>query len=351
MKAFVLRATGGEGLEHTALAEVPDPPSPGPGEVRVAVQATALNHLDLFVVRGLPGLPRSFPHILGSDGAGVVDAVGGGADVSWRPGDAVLVNPGISDYSCEFCQAGEHSLCVNYGILGEHLPGLMAQFVVVPAHNLARVPTLTPALTWPEAAAFSLVTLTAWRMVVTRAAVKAGEWVLVWGIGGGVSLTAMRIAKQLGARVIATSSSDEKLARARALGADVTLNHRTQSVSKEVRALTAKRGVDVVVENVGEATWTDSLRSLAKGGRIVTCGGTTGPKLVTDVRPLFWHQYTILGSTMGNAAEYGAVVEQLAQGHLRPIVDAVYPLEQAREAFGRLERAEQIGKIAVTIGD
>jgi NADPH:quinone reductase-like Zn-dependent oxidoreductase len=161
----------------------------------------------------------------------------------------------------------------------------------------------------------------------------------------------MRIAKLLGARVIATSSSDAKLARARALGADVTLNHRTQSVFKEVRALTAKRGVDVVVENVGEATWADSLRSLAKGGRIVTCGGTSGPKLVTDVRPLFWHQFSILGSTMGNAREYAAVVEQLGRGQLRPIVDAVYPLEAAREAFARLDRGEQSGKIAVTIAE
>ncbi|HJQ64762.1 MAG TPA: zinc-binding dehydrogenase, partial [Gemmatimonadales bacterium] len=297
----------------------------------------------------LPGLPRALPHILGSDGAGVVDQVG--ADSPWHPGDAVMVNPGISDYTCEFCRKGEHSLCVDYGILGEHHPGLLAQYITVPAHNLARIPDLVPALTWPEAAAFSLVSLTGWRMVATRAAVQAGEWVLVWGIGGGVSLAAMRIAKLRGARVIATSSSDAKLARARALGADVTLNHRTQSVVKEVRALTAKRGVDVVVENVGEATWADSLRSLAKGGRIVTCGGTSGPKLVTDVRPLFWHQFTILGSTMGNAHEYAAVVEQLRRGQLRPVVDAVYPLEAARDAFARLDRGDQIGKIAVTIAE
>lgn len=345
MKAFVLRATGG--LEHTAVAEVPEPRAPGHGEVRVALRAAALNHLDLFVVNGLPGLPRSLPHIMGSDAAGIVDQVGEGS--AWKSGDAVMVNPGISDYTCEFCRNGEHSLCVEYAILGEHLPGLMAEYVTVPAHNLGRIPTLDPVLTWPEAAAFSLVSLTAWRMVVTRAAVQAGEWVLVWGIGGGVSLAAMRIAKLLGARVIATSSSDAKLERARALGADVTLNHRTQSVFKEVRALTAKRGVDVVVENVGEATWADSLRSLAKGGRIVTCGGTSGPKLMTDVRPLFWHQFSILGSTMGNAREYAAVVEQLGRGQLRPIVDAVFPLVDARQAFERLERGDQLGKVAVTI--
>lgn len=349
MKAFVLRATGGEGLEHTALVDVPAAPEPGPGEVRVAIKAAALNHLDLYVIRGLPGLPKSLPHILGADGAGVVESVGAGV-TAVRPGDRVLINPGISDYSCEFCLAGEHSLCVQYGILGEHHPGTLAELITIPAHNVLPIPETTPPLTWPEAAAFSLVSLTAWRMVVTRAQVKRGEWVLVWGIGGGVSLTALRIATRLGARVIATSSSDAKLARARELGAVVTVNHRTQQVVQVVREATGKRGVDVVVENVGEATWGDSLRCLAKGGRIVTCGGTTGPKLVTDVRPLFWHQYTILGSTMGNAAEYREVVRRLGQGELRPIVDATFPLDRARAAFERLERGDQIGKVAVEIG-
>jgi NADPH:quinone reductase-like Zn-dependent oxidoreductase len=314
------------------------------------LRAAALNHLDLFVVDGLPGLPRQLPHILGSDGAGVIAQVGSGVS-SLQPGDRVLINPGISDYTCEFCRAGEHSLCVNYGILGEHLPGTLAEFLTVPVHNVQPVPVLDPPLTWGEAAAFSLVTLTAWRMVMTRAQVKAGEWVLVWGIGGGVSLAALRIAKLAGARVIVTSSSDAKLEVARTLGADVTLNHRSQQVVAEVRGATGKRGVDVVVENVGEATWGDSLRCLAKGGRIVTCGGTTGPKLVTDVRPLFWHQYSIFGSTMGNAAEYREVVRRLGEGQLRPIMDATFPQEQTREAFERMARGEQLGKIAVTIAD
>ena len=349
MKAFVLRATGGAGLEHTAVGDVPPAPAPGPGEVRVAIKAAALNHLDLFVIHGLPGLPPSLPHILGADGAGVVESVGPGV-TAVRAGDRVLINPGISDYSCEFCLAGEHSLCVKYGILGEHLPGTLAELVTIPEHNVLPVPAVTPPISWPEAAAFSLVTLTAWRMVVTRAQVKRGEWVLVWGIGGGVSLTALRIAHLVGARVIATSSSDAKLEQARQLGAAVTVNHRTQPVPQVVREVTGKRGVDVVVENVGEATWGDSLRCLAKGGRIVTCGGTSGPKLVTDVRPLFWHQFTILGSTMGNAEEYREVVRRLGQGELRPIVDATVPLDRAREAFERLERGDQIGKVTVEIG-
>jgi len=349
MRACVIRATGG--LERIEVADVPSPGSPAPlgtREVRVAVSAAALNHLDLFVVRGLPGEYR-FPHILGSDGAGIVDTVG--AEVTTvKPGDAVMFNPGIWDGTCEFCRAGEHSLCVNFQVLGEHVPGTLAEYVMVPEANLARVPALDPPLTWAEAAAFSLVTLTAWRMVVTRARVQPGETVLVWGIGGGVSLAALGIAKLRGARVIVTSSSDAKLVQAKRLGADVTLNHRTQSVVHQVRALTGKRGVDVVVENVGEATWEDSLRCLAKGGRLVTCGATTGPRVVTDVRRLFWNQYTILGSTLGNAAEYAEVVGVLAGGALRPVVDRVYPFPEVRTAFERLARAEQLGKVVVEVG-
>lgn len=346
MKACVLTAAGG--LEHVTIAEVPDPGPPGPGEVRVALRAAALNHLDLWVVRGLPGVEHRYPHILGGDGAGVVEAVGAGV-TRLHPGDPVLFNPGISCFACEYCRRGEHGMCVTYRLLGEHLPGTVAEFITVPAANVQRIPSLDPPLTWAEAAAFSLVTLTAWRMTVTRARLEAGETLLAWGIGGGVSLTAMRIAKLRGARVFATSSSDDKLAAARALGADVTLNHRRQKVAAEVRALTAKRGVDVVIENVGQATWEDSLRCLAKGGRLVTCGATSGPRVSMDIRRLFWNQYTIMGSTMGNAQEYGEIVGVLGTGALRPIVDRVYPLAEARAAFERLGRGEQLGKVAVRI--
>src|SRR6266566_3778024 len=307
-----------------------------------------IDHLDLFVAEGLPGTAERFPHIVGADGAGVVESLG--ADVgSIRPGDRVMLNPGISDYSCEFCRAGEHSLCVNFRLLGEHLPGTMAELVTVPVQNVVRGPTLSPPLTWAEAAAFSLVTLTAWRMVVTRAQLKAGETALIWGIGGGVSLTAMRIAQLVGARVIVTSSNDAKLAAAKQLGADVTLNHRTQNVATEVRALTNKRGVDVVVENVGAATWEDSLRCLRRGGRLVTCGATSGPHASLDLRRLFWHHWSILGSTMGNAAEYAEIVQRLGKGELRPIVDHVYPLAEARDAFERLAKGQQLGKVVVDI--
>lgn len=346
MRACVLQGPGG--LERLAVTDVPAPEYLGPHDVRVAVHAAALNHLDLHVTRGLPGIEYTFPHVMGADGAGTVDAVG--AEVRRvRPGDRVMINPGVSDYSCEFCLRGEHSLCINYRLLGEHLPGTMAEYVVVPEPNLALIPALDPPLSWPEAAAFSLVTLTAWRMIVTRARVTAGEWVLIWGIGGGVSLTALRIAKRQGARVIVTSSRDAKLDQARRLGADVALNHRTQKVAQEVRALTGKRGVDVVVENVGAATWEESLRCLAKGGRLVTCGATSGPNVVTDARRLFWNQYTIMGSTMGSEAEYRETVRVLGGGELRPVVDRVYPLAEARRAFERLDQGEQLGKVVVAI--
>ncbi|HEY6090823.1 MAG TPA: zinc-binding dehydrogenase [Gemmatimonadales bacterium] len=346
MRACVLTATGG--IDKLEITQVPDAPAPQAGEVRVAIHAAALNHLDLFVADGLPGTAERFPFVVGADGAGVIETVGPGV-TSVRPGDRVMINPGISDYSCEFCRAGEHSLCVNYRLLGEHLSGTLAQFVTVPAQNVARAPNLAPALTWAEAAAFSLVTLTAWRMVVTRARVTQGETVLIWGIGGGVSLTAMRIAKLFGARVIVTSSDDAKLAAARQLGADVTLNHRTQQVGKEVRALTDKRGVDVVIENVGAATWEDSLRCLRRGGRLVTCGATSGPQVGIDLRRMFWHHWTLMGSTMGNAAEYAEVVRRLGQGELRPVVDRVYPLDRARDAYARLAKAEQLGKVVVEL--
>ena len=346
MRACVLTATGG--IQHLHITDVPDAPAPQAGEVRVAIRAAALNHLDLFVMEGLPGGAKQLPHIVGADGAGVVETIGSDV-VNVRPGDRVMFNPGISDYTCEFCQAGEHSLCVNYRLLGEHLPGTVAELVTVPAHNVVGVPRVSPELTWAEAAAFSLVTLTAWRMLVTRAQLKRGETALIWGIGGGVSLTALRIGKLLDARVIATSSDDAKLAAAKQLGADVTLNHRTQQVAQEVRALTNKRGVDVVVENVGAATWDDSLRCLRRGGRLVTCGATSGPQVSLDLRRLFWHQWTLLGSTMGNAREYAEIVRRLGKGELRPIVDRVYPMAQARQAFERLAKGEQLGKVVVEV--
>jgi NADPH:quinone reductase-like Zn-dependent oxidoreductase len=349
MKAVVLLGHGD--LSRLEIGEMPAPAIQNPGDVLIRLRAAALNHLDLWTVRGLPGLDLRFPHIPGADGAGTVEAVGSGV-TRVRAGDHVLFNPGISCYRCRYCHAGEHSLCVEYRLLGEHLPGTLAEYIVLPEPNVHRVP-MPPAphqpLSWPEAAAYSLVTLTAWRMLAKRAQVRAGETVLIWGIGGGVSGVALRIAKLLGAFVIVTSSSDAKLVAARALGADAALNHATGDVVKEVRALTDKQGVDVVVENVGEATWERSLRVLARGGRLVTCGATTGPAVTVDIRRLFWYQWNILGSTMGSAEDYREIVGLLGQGQLRPVVDSVFPFERALDAFARLEQGGQMGKIVVEL--
>lgn len=349
MRALLLKGHGD--FSQIERGEVPQPVITRDGDVLVRLRAAALNHLDLWTVRGLPGLSLAFPHILGGDGAGEVEAVGGGVS-RVTLGDRVMMNPGISCYRCAHCLAGTHSLCNDYRLLGEHLPGTLAEYIVVPQENLAVIPTPPdphPPLTWAEAAAFSLVTLTAWRMLVTRARVRPGETMLIWGIGGGVSSTAVKVAKLMGAHVIATSSSDRKLTVARSLGADHTINHASSDVVKEVRRLTDQRGVDVVVENVGEATWDRSLHLLAKGGRLVSCGATTGPKVMIDVRRLFWFQWDILGSTMGGADEYREIVRVLGQGKLRPTVDSTFPLDRGVEAFARMEQGEQMGKIVVEL--
>ena len=345
MRALTISAHGG--LERLEVrSDLPIPELCAPTDVRVRIQDAALNHLDLFVVNGLPGVTITPPWIMGGDGAGIVDAVGSDVrDVA--VGDRVMINPGISDRTCEYCLAGEQSLCVRYKLLGEHLPGTIAEYVVVPAANLRTIPAGIP---WDAAAAFSLATLTAWRMVVTRAAVREGETVLIWGIGGGVAVAALQIAKMQGARVWVTSGSDAKLERARALGADETFNHNRQDVAREVRVLTGKRGADVVIDNVGQATWAQSLLALGKRGRLVTCGATTGPIVETDVRRMFWNQWTLMGSTMGNDREYDAVVAAFRAGKLLPPLDSVYHLDDSVAAFQRLASGEQFGKIVVRVG-
>lgn len=343
MKALSLTATGG--LEHLILQDMPMPSLAAPDSVLVRVHAAALNRLDLFVAEGLKGLTYEFPHIVGSDGAGIVDQIGSGV-TRVRPGDAVLLNPGVACGGCEFCRAGEQPLCPTYQILGEHRPGTVAEYVALPERNLYPKPANMP---WAQAAAFPLATLTAWRMLISRARLRPGETVLIWGIGGGVAVAALKIAKEAGARVIVTSSSDEKLAWARRLGADATLNHARTEVAAEVRGLTERRGVDVVVETVGEKTWEQSLRCLGKLGRLVICGATTGPMVVTDARKLFWAQWTILGSTMGNDAEFRAVSRLAHAGRLWPEVDRRYPLAQAIDAYRRLASGAQLGKVVIEV--
>ncbi len=346
MRALTVSAHGG--LEQLqVVADLPIPALDSPTSVRVRMHAVALNHLDLFVLRGLPGMSLRPNWVVCADGAGVVDAVGD-AVKSVAPGDRVMINPGISDRTCAFCLSGEQSLCESFRLLGEQLPGTAAELVVVPAANLRIVP---PAVSWEQAAAFSLATLTAWRLVVTRARLQPGETMLIWGIGGGVAVAALQIAKRIGARVWVTSGSDAKLGRARELGADDTFNHLTGDVVREVRERTDRRGVHVVLDDVGEATWERSLRVLGRGGRLVTCGATSGPMVLTDVRKLFWHQWTIMGSTMGNDRELDAVVQALGEGALLPVVDAVYPLAEARTAYERLSSGDQFGKIVLRLRD
>jgi NADPH:quinone reductase-like Zn-dependent oxidoreductase len=341
-----LTISGHGGLDRVECRDdLPIPDVVRAGDVRIRVRAAALNHLDLFVVSGLPGVTIVPPWILGADAAGMIDAVG--SDVTGLSvGDFVIVNPGLSDRTCEYCRAGEQPLCPRFRMLGEHVPGTMAEYIVVPATNVRAVP---PGISPEQAAAFTLTTLTAWRMVVSRVRVQPGENVLIWGIGGGVALAALQICKQIGARVWAVSSSNDKLRRAADMGADELLNRNEVDVAAVIRDRTAKRGVDVVIDNVGAATWTQSLRALGRRGRLVTCGATSGPIVETDVRRLFWNQWTISGSTMGNDAEFDAIVDELRAGRLLPIVDSVYSLGDGRAAFERLQSGRQFGKVVVRL--
>lgn len=343
MNALTLTATGG--LEHLLLQEMPVPSPRGPDDVLVRLHAAALNRLDLFVIDGLPGVAPAFPLIVGADGAGVVEAAGP-AVRGFDPGDRVMINPGLACGQCESCVAGEQPLCPGFRVLGEHLPGTMAEYVVVPARNLSLIPEQ---MSFAQAAGFTLATLTAWRMLVTRARLRPDETILIWGIGGGVAQAALRIARLVGARTIVTSSAEWKLERARGLGADFTLNHATADIPREIRTLTERRGVDVVVETTGAETWERSLRSLARGGRLVTCGGTTGPMVTTDVRKLFWYQWSLLGSTMGNDAEFRAVTALAARGELWPEVDSLVPLDRGVDAYRRLASGAQLGKVVIEV--
>ncbi|MBM4187988.1 MAG: zinc-binding dehydrogenase [Gemmatimonadetes bacterium] len=342
MRALTLTAHGG--LDRLAVQDLPRPEISAPDQVRIAVRAAALNHLDLFVLGGLPGVTLPFPHVVGTDAAGVVDAVGDGVS-HLAPGDRVVINPGLSCGTCPACRSDQDPFCRTFRIVGEHQSGTAAEYLVMPGRNVTKVGSH---LSWTEAAALPLATLTAWRMLTTRARVAPGEAVLIWGIGGGVSLAALQIAKHLGARVIATSSSDAKLAVATTLGADLVLNHTIVDVAKAAREFT-KVGVDVVVDSVGEKTWDKSLRALRPGGRLVTCGATTGPMVQIDIRRLFWFQWSILGSTMSSMGEFHAMMAVANQGKFTPIVDTVVPLEQGRKAFERLEKGDQVGKVVIEV--
>jgi NADPH:quinone reductase-like Zn-dependent oxidoreductase len=341
MKAVVLRAYGGP--EVLQLDPQHPDPVPGPDQVVLRVRASALNRLDLFVRAGIPTLKLSFPHILGADAAGEVASVG--SDVAdLEVGERVVLNPGVSCGTCEYCTAGDDALCVDYKILGEHLPGTYAEYVAVPSRNVARLPTDFP---FEKAAAAPLVFMTAWRLLVGRARIRPGEEVLILGAGSGVSTAAIQIAKLAGCTVFVTSSSEAKLKKAKELGADVLVNYNEVAWSKAVWELTGKRGVDVVLDHVGSATFKDSVRSLRKGGRLVSPGATSGPLVELDMRYLFWRQLSVIGSTMASTREFEEVMRLVFMGRLRPIVDRTFPLEEARAAHEYLERGEQFGKVVL----
>ncbi len=338
MQAAVFDAFGGP--EVVRIAEV-ERPLPGPGEVLVQVKAVALNHLDLWVRRGQPP-PTPMPHIGGADVAGVVAELGAGV-AGVAGGDRVVVNPSLSCGHCEWCRKGEDPLCANFKILGEHTQGGLAQVVVVPAANLQPLPET---LDFAQAAAVPLVFSTAWRGLVDRGRVRPGEDVLVTGGSGGVATAAIQIARLAGARVFAVTTG-ENVERVRALGADVVYDRGQVDFSREVWKDTGKRGVDVILDSVGQATWTRNVRALARGGRLVVYGATTGPEAVTDLRVLFWKQAEILGTTMANRAEFDTIMRLVARGDLRPVVDTTMPLDQVARAHERLEAGQQFGKIVL----
>jgi NADPH:quinone reductase-like Zn-dependent oxidoreductase len=324
MKALRIHEDGGP--EVLRLDEVEDPVA-GPGEVLIRLKTASLNHLDIWLRQGLPSVPK--PRILGADGAGVVDALGEGVD-GFEVGQRVVLNPGLRN---------------GAEIVGEHRDGTHAELISIPHENVHPIPE---ELSFEEAAAFPLVYETAYRMLVTRAGLREGEWVLVWGIGSGVGSAAFLIAKALGAKVVVTSSDDAKLDRASELGADETVNHESGDVVSVVKEATGG-GAHVVVEHVGEATWKTSLQVARTGGRIAVCGATSGPNPPANLHRIFWKQLSILGSTMGTAEDFAGVYELVASGRVKPLVDRVFPLEEAADAHRHLESGQQFGKVILTI--
>ncbi len=342
MRAVFIESHGGP--EVVRIGELPDP-EPGTGQVRVRVVAAALNHLDLWVRAGIPGIDQTFPHVLGADGAGVVDAVGPGVN-DITPGDEVYIQPGLFCGHCEFCLAGEESLCVRFRLLGEHVSGTLAERVVVPDVNVYRKPR---GLDWSRAAAFPLAYQTAWRLVLTAGGLRAGESVLIHGVGGGVASAALQIAKYAGALVYVTSSSADKLDRAIGLGADVAIDYTRESVSGKIRELTARRGVDLVIDTVGRSTWRDSIECVRRGGRIATCGATTGNDAVTPINRVYWKQISIHGSTMANRREFRQIARLVEGRRIDPLIDVEIPFEEAPAGLDRMASGDQFGKIVIRI--
>lgn len=342
MKAAVFYNCGD--ASQIRIADVPEPQL-GPGQARIRVHASAFNHLELWSLHGPADESYRFPMWTGSDISGVVESLA--PDVSgWSVGEAVVVNPSLSCGKCPRCLEGEVSQCDDYDILGSGGNGGNAEYVVAHADKLMRMPQ---GFDFVLTAAAPLAYQTAWRALIKRAKVQAGEDVLVLGASGGVAVAAIQICRMIGARVFAVTSSQEKMDKARGIGADFTLDRKTSNPFDEVRRLTQGRGVDLVVENVGASTWGESQKILRKGGRIITYGRTTGREAITNLSLLFWNEQTHIGSTMGSLNDFREVMEHVFNGRIVPVVDSVYPLEQAREAYERYERGEQFGKIVLKV--
>lgn len=341
MKAVVFSQHGGP--EVLQYQDVPSP-KPGPGEVLIQVKASSINHIDIFLRRGMPGVKVPMPKIVGCDAAGIIcemDPAVSGLTIGQR----VTINPGISCGHCEFCAAGFGSQCVSWSMVGETRDGSYAEYVAVPAHIVLPIPD---SMSFEEAAAAPLVFLTAWSMMVGKGNIRPGEDVLILGAGAGVGTAAIQIAKMAGCRVFATASSPEKLQRAKALGADVLIDYSTDEFDKKIRELTNKRGVDVVVDYIGADTWVRSLRSARRGGRILTCGATTGFAPQTDLRQIFFRQLQVFGSTMGSHHEFLEVMKCIFRGRLKPVIDRVLPLAEARKGHELVEQRALFGKLVLT---
>lgn len=342
MRAVTLRAHGG--TEVLKLENLPDP-KPGPKEALVRVKACGLNHLDVWVRKGLPNLKLTYPHILGGDIAGTVVETGPGTDPTWRGRDVVL-QPGLSCGACAACTSGHDDMCPNYGILGEHRPGGYAEHVAVPQENLMVKPAR---LSFEEAACIPLVFLTAWHMLVSRSQVRPGETVVVMAAGSGVGSAAIQIAKLWGATVIATAGSAEKLDKARKLGADHGIDYAKEDLGARIKELTGRKRADVIADSIGVAQWDKMIRALARGGRLVTCGATSGFDAKTDLRHLFFRRLSLLGSTMGSKGELHEVMRHVETGKLKPVLDTVFPLERVAEAHKRLEERDVFGKLVLKL--
>lgn len=342
MKAIYFETHGGP--EVLTLGERPAP-AVGRGEVRIDVRAASVNHIDMFVRRGMPGLKIPLPHIPGCDAAGVVSAIGDGV-AGLAVGQRVLMNPSISCGKCEFCQRGDVTMCTTYRLVGEHTDGTCCEQIVLPAENAIPFPE---SMSFEEAASIPLVFVTAWRMLITRGRLRAAEDVLIHGASAGVGIACIQIAKVAGARVIAAASTDEKLELCRSLGADILIHTGKEDVARRVREITGRRGVDVVVDYVGKATWQASLQCLSRGGRLVTCGATAGYNPEEDLRHIFYRQLEVIGSTMGSRNELMAPLKLIFEGRMRPVVSAVYALADAAEAHRAMEARKSLGKLVIRV--